>query len=89
MIEVVHGFNGATPTETASSRSRETWLREDKRKIDRVAVLFNAHQIKMLLRCARPSCPDPVIILQKDPQGGDDLVFRCGCTDRYAKSYPK
>lgn len=66
-----------------STRRRETWPRDDYRRVDRASKLLKSRNVKMSISCANPVCPEPSIALVKSTDathGG--FVLRCGCTER-------
>lgn len=65
-----------------STRTRVVWTPDEKRQLDRVARIFNAHGDVFLMKCGHRTCPDRVIKLASDPTDPNGLILQCGCTDR-------
>ena len=65
-----------------SNRQRVVWTKDERRPLDRVAKVFNAHGDKFQLVCGSPFCPEPSIVLEKDSSDPGGRVLRCGCRDR-------
>lgn len=65
-----------------STRQRRVWTKADRKLLDRVSKVFNAHGDKLKLVCGSPVCPDRDITLQRDQRDPGGRVLRCGCTDR-------
>lgn len=65
-----------------STRDREVWTTDEKKRLDRCAKDFNIHGDKLLLVCGNPCCPDARMILQQDASSPGGMVLRCGCRDR-------
>jgi hypothetical protein len=65
-----------------STRQRVVWTRDERKLIDRVAKVFNAHGDKLKFVCGNITCPEPSIVLQRDDSAPGGRVLRCGCRDR-------
>jgi hypothetical protein len=65
-----------------STHQRVVWTRDERRLLDRVAKVFNAHGDKFKLVCGSPVCPEPSIVLRDDDSHPGGRVLRCGCRDR-------
>lgn len=66
-----------------STRDREVWTHDNKRLLDRLAVLLNSAEVALQLRCRRVTCPDPQIVMVQDDTDPNGRVLRCGCKDRH------
>lgn len=69
-----------------STRAREVWSHESKRLLDRLAHMLTTAEVKLLLSCANPVCPDPQIVMVRDDTDPAGRVLRCGCRDRHVES---
>ena len=65
-----------------STREREVWTTDEKKRLNRCAKDFNAHGDKLLLVCGNPLCVDPRMTLQQDHSAPGGMVLRCYCRDR-------
>lgn len=66
-----------------STREREVWTYENKRRLDRLAHDLNTANVVLMLKCANPLCPDPQMTLAQDDTHAGGRVLRCGCRDRH------
>lgn len=66
-----------------STRAREVWTHVQKRRLDRLAQDLHTAQVRLLLECKAPCCPDRVIRLVEDDRTPDGRVLQCGCTTRH------
>jgi hypothetical protein len=66
-----------------STRNREVWTYENKRRLDRLAEMLNSAQVKLGLTCGNPICPSPDIELVRDDTDPGGRILRCGCKDRH------
>lgn len=64
------------------TRIRAVWTPDEKRQLDRIARIFNAHGDVLLFKCGDRNCPDRVIKLANDPTDPNGRILQCGCTDR-------
>lgn len=71
-----------------STREREVWMYEQKRKLDRLAADLNSARVGLSLFCKEPLCPKPVFELVPDPSNPDSMILRCGCKDRHFEPRP-
>lgn len=68
-----------------STRDREVWTHENKRLLDRLAVMLNSADVGLGLRCTRIGCPSPQIVMVRDDTDPAGRVLRCGCKDRHVE----
>lgn len=66
-----------------STRAREVWTYEQKRRIDRMASDLRTAQVHLLLQCGNPTCPDPQMRVVPDGSSPNGRILRCGCKDRH------
>lgn len=66
-----------------STRVREVWTYEQKRKIDRMAEDLNSAHVALKLECREPFCPSPAFELVPHPTAPGGRILRCGCKDRH------
>ncbi len=71
-----------------SSRTREVWMYENKRLLDRLAKMLNSAEVSMKLECNAPGCPDPRLRLVEDQQEPTSRVLQCGCKNRAFETRP-
>lgn len=69
-----------------STRDREVWVHENKRKLDRLAEMLLSADVGLGLRCLRATCPDPQIVMVRDDTDPAGRILRCGCKDRHVES---
>jgi hypothetical protein len=68
-----------------STREREVWTHDNKRLLDRLAVMLQSAEVTLGLRCRRAGCPDPRITMVRDDTDPAGRVLRCGCKDRHVE----
>lgn len=73
--------NGGIPI--ISARNREVWTYDNKRLLDRMAMLLHSANVRLLFECSAPLCPSPQITLVHDERVPGARLLRCGCTDRH------
>ncbi len=65
----------------APELTREVWLREEAKLLRRLSKLLDAHGVKAVLCCAKPSCAGAPIIQREVRSDGVERLL-CGCTAR-------
>jgi hypothetical protein len=76
------------PALIISTRKREVWTYENKRRLDRLSEMLNSAQVSLILRCHAPMCPDPVLKLIPDQTAPNNCILQCGCTNRHFEPKP-
>lgn len=66
-----------------STRQREVWTYEQKRRLDRIAADLHTAEVRLILECNAPCCPDPTIHLVEDDHTPGGRMLQCGCTQRH------
>jgi hypothetical protein len=65
-----------------STRQRVVWTSDEKKLLNRLSKIFNAHGDKLLLVCGNTTCLEQRMILAQDQSNPGGMVLRCGCSDR-------
>lgn len=75
-------INPAAPVaHQTSTRKREVWTTDEKRKLDRISKLLASHGVRMRLTCANETCPDKLVTFRPAEHETTHGELSCACTD--------